>query len=62
MVSRAGDKDKQAYQTVVDLWHDTEVRQAHAEVPEGTAVEVRRDGSEVQQILRRVQDGIRAQR
>ncbi|WP_425301907.1 MetQ/NlpA family ABC transporter substrate-binding protein [Nocardia wallacei] len=62
VVSRAADKDKAAYQTVVDLWHDPEVQRAHAEVTKNTAVEVKRGGPEVQQILQRVQDGIRAQK
>nr|WP_228824813.1 MetQ/NlpA family ABC transporter substrate-binding protein [Nocardia blacklockiae] len=62
VVTRAEDKDKAVYQTVVDLWHDPEVQRAHAEITKNTAVEVRRSGPEVQQILQRVQDGIRAQK
>ncbi|MBB5915937.1 D-methionine transport system substrate-binding protein [Nocardia transvalensis] len=62
VVTRADDKDKPVYQTIVDLWHDPEVQRAHAEITKNTAVEVRRTGPEVQQILQRVQDGIRAQK
>ncbi|MEU6562964.1 MetQ/NlpA family ABC transporter substrate-binding protein [Nocardia nova] len=62
IVTRAADKDKPVYRTLVDLWHDPEVQKAEAEVSKNTAVEVRRDAPELEQILQRVQDGIRAQK
>ncbi|MFE7800840.1 MetQ/NlpA family ABC transporter substrate-binding protein [Nocardia sp. NPDC057440] len=59
LVTRAEDKNNPRYQKLVELWHSPEVQQAHAEVTKGTAVEVRRNGPELEQILQRVQQTIR---
>ncbi|WP_328402845.1 MetQ/NlpA family ABC transporter substrate-binding protein [Nocardia sp. NBC_00403] len=59
LVTRAEDKNNPRYQKLVELWHSPEVQQAHSEVTKGTAVEVRRNGPELEQILQRVQQTIR---
>ncbi|MBF6073926.1 MetQ/NlpA family ABC transporter substrate-binding protein [Nocardia beijingensis] len=59
LVTRAEDKDNPVYLQLAELWHDPEVQKAHAEVTKGTAVEVRRSGPELEQILQRVQQTIR---
>ncbi|MFQ6395929.1 MetQ/NlpA family ABC transporter substrate-binding protein [Nocardia sp. KC 131] len=59
LVTRAEDKNDPRYQKLVELWHSPEVLQAHSEVTKGTAVEVRRNGPELEQILQRVQQTIR---
>ncbi|WP_435794771.1 MetQ/NlpA family ABC transporter substrate-binding protein [Nocardia beijingensis] len=59
LVTRAEDKDNPVYLQLAELWHDPEVQKAHAEVTKGTAVEVRRGGPELEQILQRVQQTIR---
>ncbi|MFI6166884.1 MetQ/NlpA family ABC transporter substrate-binding protein [Nocardia sp. NPDC051052] len=59
LVTRAEDKNNPKLLQLVELWHDPEVQQAHSEVTKGTAVEVRRNGPELEQILQRVQQSIR---
>ncbi|MFI9404756.1 MetQ/NlpA family ABC transporter substrate-binding protein [Nocardia sp. NPDC052316] len=59
LVTRAEDKNNPKLLQLVELWHDPEVQQAHHEVTKGTAVEVRRTGPELEQILQRVQQSIR---
>ncbi|KIA64546.1 MetQ/NlpA family ABC transporter substrate-binding protein [Nocardia vulneris] len=59
LVTRAEDKNNPKLLQLVELWHDPEVQRAHAEVTKNTAVEVRRTGSELEQILQRVQQTIR---
>ncbi|MFD0360968.1 MetQ/NlpA family ABC transporter substrate-binding protein [Nocardia sp. GCM10030253] len=59
LVTRAEDKNNPRYQKLVELWHSPEVQRAHSEVTKGTAVEVRRSGPELEQILQRVQQTIR---
>ncbi|MGW5138773.1 MetQ/NlpA family ABC transporter substrate-binding protein [Nocardia beijingensis] len=59
LVTRAEDKNNPVYLQLAELWHDPEVQKAHAEVTKGTAVEVRRGGPELEQILQRVQQTIR---
>ncbi|MGV9721133.1 MetQ/NlpA family ABC transporter substrate-binding protein [Nocardia beijingensis] len=59
LVTRAEDKNNPVYLQLAELWHDPEVQKAHAEVTKGTAVEVRRSGPELEQILQRVQQTIR---
>lgn len=59
VVSRAGDKNNELYQKVAQLWHDPDVQQAHAQVTKNTAVEVKRTGPELEQILARVQQTIK---
>ncbi|MFI6361847.1 MetQ/NlpA family ABC transporter substrate-binding protein [Nocardia sp. NPDC050630] len=59
VVSRAEDKNNELYQKVAQLWHDPQVQQAHAEVTKNTAVEVKRSGPELEQILARVQQTIK---
>ncbi|MFI9502929.1 MetQ/NlpA family ABC transporter substrate-binding protein [Nocardia sp. NPDC052566] len=60
VVSRAEDKANPLYKQVADLWHDPEVQKAHTEVTKGTAVEVKRDGQQLEQILATVQQTVRA--
>ncbi|WP_405165268.1 MetQ/NlpA family ABC transporter substrate-binding protein [Nocardia sp. NBC_01499] len=59
LVTRAEDKNNPKLLQLVELWHDPEVQKAHSEVTKGTAVEVRRNGPELEQILQRVQQSIR---
>ncbi|GAA5077703.1 MetQ/NlpA family ABC transporter substrate-binding protein [Nocardia iowensis] len=59
LVTRAEDKNDPKLLQLVELWHDPAVQQAHSEVTKGTAVEVRRTGAELEQILQRVQQTIR---
>ncbi|WP_378731468.1 MetQ/NlpA family ABC transporter substrate-binding protein [Nocardia brasiliensis] len=59
LVTRAEDKNDPKLLQLVELWHDPEVQRAHSEVTKGTAVEVRRTGPELEQILQRVQQTIR---
>ncbi|MGW4843511.1 MetQ/NlpA family ABC transporter substrate-binding protein [Nocardia brasiliensis] len=59
LVTRAEDKNNPKLLQLVELWHDPEVQRAHAEVTKNTAVEVRRTGPELEQILQRVQQTIR---
>ncbi|MGA6205233.1 MetQ/NlpA family ABC transporter substrate-binding protein [Nocardia testacea] len=58
-VTRAEDKADPTYQRLVEIWHDPEVQQALAESSKGTSVEVRRSGTELEPILRRVEQTIR---
>ncbi|MFI6047598.1 MetQ/NlpA family ABC transporter substrate-binding protein [Nocardia sp. NPDC051321] len=59
LVTRAEDKNNPKLLQLVELWHDPEVQKAHSEVTKGTAVEVRRNAPELEQILQRVQQSIR---
>ncbi|WP_454196681.1 MetQ/NlpA family ABC transporter substrate-binding protein [Nocardia sp. Marseille-Q1738] len=59
LVTRAEDKNDPVYLQLAELWHDPEVQKAHNDVTKGTAVEVRRSGPELEQILQRVQQTIR---
>ncbi|MFD6163435.1 MetQ/NlpA family ABC transporter substrate-binding protein [Nocardia sp. NPDC060256] len=59
LVTRAEDKNNPKLLQLVELWHDPEVQKAHSEVTKGTAVEVKRSGPELEQILQRVQQSIR---
>ncbi|ASF06562.1 putative ABC transporter substrate-binding protein [Nocardia brasiliensis NBRC 14402] len=59
LVTRAEDKNNPKLLQLVELWHDPEVQRAHAEVTKNTAVDVRRTGPELEQILQRVQQTIR---
>ena len=59
LVTRAEDKTDPQLLQLVDLWHDPQVQQAQKEVTKDTAVEVRRDAPELEQILQRVQQTIR---
>ncbi|MFC9658920.1 MetQ/NlpA family ABC transporter substrate-binding protein [Nocardia sp. NPDC127606] len=59
IVSRAEDKTNPTYLKLVEIWKDPAVATAHAEVTKGTAVAVNRPGAELEQILDRVQQGIR---
>ncbi|WP_433655766.1 MetQ/NlpA family ABC transporter substrate-binding protein [Nocardia sp. CA-128927] len=60
LVTRAEDKNNPKLLQLVELWHDPEVQKAHSEVTKNTAVEVQRTGPELEQILQRVQQTIRA--
>ncbi len=42
------------------IWHDPEIQAAVSEESKGTSVEVERDGAQPQQILSRVEEGIRS--
>lgn len=59
IVSRAEDKTNPTYLKLVEIWKDPAVATAHAETTKGTAVAVNRPGAELEQILDRVQQGIR---
>lgn len=61
-VTRAEDKNNEKYLELVKIWHDPEIQAAVREESKGTAVEVERDGAQLEQILSRVQDGIRARK
>ena len=58
-VTRAEDRADPTFQRLGEIWHDPEVQQALAESSEGTSVEVRRSGPELETILQRVQQTIR---
>lgn len=58
-VTRAEDKDDPTYLKLVEIWHDPAVQAAVAESSKGTAVQVQRDGPELEQILDRVEQSIR---
>ncbi|GGK38810.1 MetQ/NlpA family ABC transporter substrate-binding protein [Nocardia camponoti] len=60
IVSRAEDKANPTYLKLAQIWKDPAVAAAHAEVTKGTAVAVTRTQPELQAILDRVQQGIRA--
>lgn len=60
IVTRAEDKTNPTYLKLVEIWKDPAVAAAHAEVTKNTAVAVTRPGAELEQILDRVQQGIRA--
>ncbi|RDI67239.1 MetQ/NlpA family ABC transporter substrate-binding protein [Nocardia pseudobrasiliensis] len=62
LVTRAADKNNPLYLQLVDIWHDPDVQQAEAETTKGTAVEVKRGGPELEQILTRVQQNLRDQK
>ncbi|MBF6209625.1 methionine ABC transporter substrate-binding protein [Nocardia puris] len=59
IVTRAEDKDNPTYRKVVEIWKDPEVAAAFAESTKNTAVDVRREPAELEQILERVQQTIR---
>ncbi|MFC9834160.1 MetQ/NlpA family ABC transporter substrate-binding protein [Rhodococcus sp. NPDC127530] len=59
-VTRAEDKDNATYLELVKIWHDPEIQAAVREESKGTSVEVERDGAQLQQILSRVEEGIRS--
>ena len=59
-VTRAEDKDNATYLELVKIWHDPEIQAAVSEESKGTSVEVERDGAQLQQILSRVEEGIRS--
>ncbi|WP_410872310.1 MetQ/NlpA family ABC transporter substrate-binding protein [Nocardia sp. A7] len=59
IVSRAEDKTNPTYLKLVEIWKDPAVATAHAEATKDTAVAVSRPGPELEQILDRVQQGIR---
>ncbi|WP_416382346.1 MetQ/NlpA family ABC transporter substrate-binding protein [Nocardia transvalensis] len=61
LVTRAEDKNNPLYLQVVDIWHDPAVQAKETEVYKGTAVEVKRSGPELEQILQRVQQNLRGQ-
>ncbi|MFD0000270.1 MetQ/NlpA family ABC transporter substrate-binding protein [Nocardia sp. NPDC127526] len=58
-VTRAEDKTNPTYLKLVEIWHGAEVQQAVQETSKGTAVEVKRDGPDLEQVLARVQQTIR---
>ncbi|HLS77854.1 MAG TPA: MetQ/NlpA family ABC transporter substrate-binding protein [Nocardia sp.] len=58
-VTRAEDKNDPTYLKLVEIWHDPAVQAAVAESSKGTAVQVRRGGQELAQILERVEQTIR---
>ncbi|GAB4587583.1 MetQ/NlpA family ABC transporter substrate-binding protein [Nocardia sp. IFM 10818] len=58
-VTRAEDKNNPTYLKLVEIWHGAEVQQAVQETSKGTAVEVKRDGPDLEQVLARVQQTIR---
>ncbi|MFC6012345.1 MetQ/NlpA family ABC transporter substrate-binding protein [Nocardia lasii] len=60
IVSRAEDKDNATYRKLTEIWKDPAVAAAHAETTKGTAVAVDRPAAELEQILDRVQQGIRS--
>lgn len=60
IVTRAEDKNDPTLLKLVEIWKDPAVAAAHAEVTKNTAVAVTRPGAELEQILDRVQQGIRA--
>lgn len=60
IVTRAEDKANPTYLKLVEIWKDPEVAAAHAETTKNTAVEVTRPAAELEQILERVQQGIRS--
>ncbi|MFI5775736.1 MetQ/NlpA family ABC transporter substrate-binding protein [Nocardia sp. NPDC051570] len=62
LVTRAADKNNPLYLRLVDIWHDPEVQRAEAEATKGTAVEVKRSGPELEQVLARVQQTLRDQK
>ncbi|EOM74283.1 hypothetical protein Rrhod_4427 [Rhodococcus rhodnii LMG 5362] len=59
-VTRAEDKTNETYLQLVGIWHDPEIQDAVREESKGTSVEVERDGAALEQILERVEAGIRA--
>ncbi|MFE3194357.1 MetQ/NlpA family ABC transporter substrate-binding protein [Nocardia sp. NPDC059240] len=59
LVTRAADKNNATYLKLVDIFHSPEVQKAEAEDSKGTAVEVKKSGPELEQILQRVQQTIR---
>ncbi|MFI6869499.1 MetQ/NlpA family ABC transporter substrate-binding protein [Nocardia sp. NPDC050406] len=61
-VTRAEDKTDPTYLKLVEIFHDPDVQQKVRENSKGTAVEVRRDGPALEQILSRVQQTIREQK
>ncbi|MVU82254.1 methionine ABC transporter substrate-binding protein [Nocardia sp. ET3-3] len=59
VVTRAEDKNNPTYLKLVDIFHSPEVQQAEAQDSKGTALEVKKNGPELEQILQRVQQTIR---
>ncbi|MGW4243151.1 MetQ/NlpA family ABC transporter substrate-binding protein [Nocardia sp. NPDC004722] len=59
LVTRAADKNNATYLKLVDIFHSPEVQKAEAADSKGTAVEVKKTGPELEQILQRVQQTIR---
>ncbi|MFF2557363.1 MetQ/NlpA family ABC transporter substrate-binding protein [Nocardia sp. NPDC058058] len=58
-VTRSADKTNPTYLKLVEIWHGPQVQAAVAKTSKGTAVEVKRGGPELEQILARVQQTIR---
>ncbi|WP_067547216.1 MetQ/NlpA family ABC transporter substrate-binding protein [Nocardia crassostreae] len=58
-VTRAADKTNPTYLKLVEIWHGADVQAAVQETSKGTAVEVKRDGPDLEQVLARVQQTIR---
>ncbi|MFF2082656.1 MetQ/NlpA family ABC transporter substrate-binding protein [Nocardia sp. NPDC058176] len=60
IVTRAEDKSDPTYLKLVEIWKDPEVVAAHDKITKNTSVDVTRPAAELEQILDRVQQGIRA--
>lgn len=58
-VTRAEDKNNETYLKLVEIFHDADVQKSVKENSKGTAVEVKRDGPALEQILQKVQQTIR---
>jgi D-methionine transport system substrate-binding protein len=62
LVVRAADKTNPTLLKLVDVFHDPEVQKAWSEATKGSGIEVKRSQADLEQILARVEQGIRDQK
>ncbi len=60
-VVRAEDRDNEVYRELAQLWHDPKVQAAVDEDSQGTSVQVQRTPEEMDEVLKRVDDELRAE-